>query len=199
MVADLVAVKRIGRDDIQGYLALWGGADLEGEYFTAKTDFWDKVLTLPRPLTWDHAQDASMKADPIIGQIGEMGDDDLGRWYRATLQRNHQYRTMVDNLINQRAVGTSSDSAPQYIIREPQADGKAVWLKRWPLFAGALTASPCEPRMLDEGALHWKSIADELPRITLALDSAKGGPDGLALDSADVERLRLWFDYLKLR
>jgi hypothetical protein len=53
--------------------------------------------------------------------------------------------------------------------------------------------------MLDEGALHWKSIAEELPRITLALDGATGGPDGSALDSADVERLRLWFDYLKLQ
>lgn len=160
----ILAVKSVGMDTIKGYTFLWGNdkqTDVEREYFTAKTDFWDERLgKSPRPLTWDHAQDDEFKATPVIGTITEWGDDDLGRWYEAKLDRSHKYRKMIDKLIEEGVLGTSSDSAPQYVVREKT--GKATWLKQWPWFASALTDVPAEPRMI--GSLEFlKSLGVLLP------------------------------------
>lgn len=188
-VLSLVAVKRIGRDTLHGYSHLWGSdslTDIETEYFTNKTDFWDKSLgKAPRPLTWDHAQDPDFKDSPVIGQIVDFGDDEVGRWYEAKLERSHRYRQAIDALIEAGKLGTSSDSAPQYVERVKT--GKAVWLKTWPFFAAALTDMPCEPRMLDVGSPIWKSIAVALP------GTRTGAPDG-----AELESLKRWFDVFKL-
>lgn len=158
------AVKAVGEGIIKGYVALWGDAtktDLESEYFTKDTDFWDGQLkNHPRPLTWDHAQDKDFKGNPIIGTITEMGDDEVGRWYVAKLDRSHKYNKAIEALVAAGKLGTSSDSAPQYVERVKT--GKAMWLKTWPLFAAALTDTPCEPRMV--GSLEYlKSIGVELP------------------------------------
>lgn len=161
---EATAVKSIGTDEIRGYAMLWGGAhltDVEAEYFTKSTDFWDSTLgKSPRPLTWDHAQDKNFKASPVVGEIVEFGDDDLGRWYVAKLDRSHRYRKAIDELIKAGILGTSSDSAPQYVERVKT--GKSTWLKTWPFFAAALTDTPAEPRMI--GSIeHWKSCNVTLP------------------------------------
>lgn len=168
---DLLAVKSIGADEIRGYSQLWGSeklTDIEVEYFTKSTDFWDdKLGKTPRPLTWDHAQDTEFKASPVIGQIVDFGDDEVGRWYVARLDRAHRYRKAVDALIKAGKLGTSSDSAPQYVERVKT--GKSTWLKTWPFFAAALTDQPCEPRMLTAGSLEYlKSIGIILPDAPLA-------------------------------
>jgi hypothetical protein len=164
--ADTLAVKSVGADEIRGYSHLWGSdklADIEVEYFTPKTDFWDATLgKAVRPLTWDHAQDGEFKASPVIGSIVDFGDDEVGRWYVARLDRAHRYRKAVDALISAGKLGTSSDSAPQYVERVKT--GKATWLKTWPFFAAALTDQPCEPRMLTDGSIEYlKSIGISLP------------------------------------
>ncbi len=164
LAADVLAVKSIGADEIRGYVTLWGSpnvTDIEREYFTPQTDFWDNTLgKSARPLTWDHAQDGELKAAPVIGQMVDFGDDEVGRWYIAKLDRSHRYRKAIDALIEQGKLGTSSDSAPQYVQRVKT--GKATWLKTWPLFAAALTDTPCEPRMLDS-IEYLKSIGVSLP------------------------------------
>jgi hypothetical protein len=126
-----------------------------------------------------------MKADPIIGDILEMGDDEVGRWYVAQLKRNHAYRNAVGKLIDKKAVGTSSDSAPQYVVREQV--GKGVWLKQWPLFAAALTTTPCEPRMFNAGSLVWKAV-----------EAALVNPDGHRLDNRQLDLMRRKLDLFKL-
>ena len=194
---DVLAVKSIGKDDIQGYNVLWGSpelVDVENDFFTKRTDFWDSVLGFPRPLTWDHGQDPITKGAPIIGDILEFGDDDVGRWYRAQLKRGHQYRSAIDALIQQRAVGTSSDSAPQYVVREKTAKG-AYWLKQWPLFAAALTATPAEPRMFD--TIHFKSLGVQVPALTAAdarSYNARGADDAGRLQ---IDNLQRRFEILK--
>lgn len=170
---DVTAVKSAGQDEIRGYSMLWGSptlTDTDVEFFTAKSDFWDSLLgKSARPLTWDHAQDPATKGAAVIGQIVDFGDDDVGRWYVAQLERAHKYRKAIDALISQHALGTSSDSAPQYVIREKA--GKAIWIKQWPWFASALTTTPAEPRMFDAGSLYWKSAG--LTGRMAALNSAQ--------------------------
>ncbi len=210
VLTEQLSVKRIGRDTVGGYLALWGDesrVDVEREFFTKATDFWDAKLSYPRPLTWDHALDTSFKGEPIIGSIVEAGDDEVGRWYVAQLERNHQYRKAVDALIDKRAVGTSSDSAPQYVVRERTKSG-AVWLKQWPLFAAALTTTPCEPRMMEAGSPRWKAISatagisgisgiNELIDVGSGNDDAARTGDVIRLDSRIGASKRL-HDFLKL-
>ena len=164
-----MAVKFTARDEIKGYTFIWGNpkqTDIEAEYFTNKTDFWDATIgKAARPLTWDHAQDEEFNAAPIIGQITDFGDDEVGRWYVAKLERAHRYRKAVDALIKDGKLGTSSDSAPQYVERVKT--GKSTWLSRWPWFASALTDAPAEPRMI--GSLEFlKSLGIELPDMPVS-------------------------------
>jgi hypothetical protein len=163
-----LAVKYVAKDEIKGYTFLWGGpklTDVEIEYFTRDTNFWDdRMGKSARPLTWDHAQDPSFKASPVIGEITDFGDDELGRWYVAKLDTAHQYRKAIDALIKKGVLGTSSDSAPQYVVR--QKTGKSTWLKEWPWFASALTNTPAEPRMI--GSLEFlKSLGISLPDVSV--------------------------------
>lgn len=158
------AVKYIARDQIKGYTFLWGSpslTDVEVEYFTKDTDFWDSSLgKSPRPLAWNHAQDESFKSHPVVGLITDWGDDDLGRWFIAKMDRAHRYRKVIDALIERGVLGTSSDSAPQYVERVKT--GKATWLKTWAWFASSLTDTPAEPRMI--GSLEFlKSLYIMLP------------------------------------
>lgn len=159
-----MAVKYVALDQVRGYTFLWGNpslTDVEFEYFTKDSNFWDESLgKAARPLTWDHAQDETMKASPIIGTITDFGDDELGRWYVAKLDRSHKYRKAIDALIEQGKLGTSSDSAPQYVQRVKT--GKSTWLKEWPWFASALTDTPAEPRMIDS-LEFYKSLGITLP------------------------------------
>lgn len=165
---DVAAAKFVAKDRIRFYSMLWGSkglTDVELDYFTPETDFWDSMMGETRALTFDHGQDEATKSTAVIGLIDEFGDDDIGRWAEAQLERNHEYRKAVDKLISKRGLGGSSDSAPQYVLREPT--GKSFWIKQWPWLATALTPTPAEPRMLDAGLPVWKAIglADKLAKL----------------------------------
>lgn len=160
----IAAVKFVGPDKIFHYPFMWGNenvADLAAEFFTKETNLWDATLkNAQRPLTWNHAQDPSFKASPIVGKTTDFGDDEIGRWALSTLDTSHRYYRAISELIERGIIGTSSDSAPQYVEKEDR--GKAVWLKTWPWFASALTATPCEPRMV--GTIEFfKSLGITLP------------------------------------
>jgi len=89
-------------------------------------------------------------------------DDEIGRWYVAKLDTSHKYKEAIHRLIKKGVLGTSSDSAPQYVVREKT--GKSTWLKEWPWFASALTNTPAEPRMID--SLEFlKSLGVEIPDV----------------------------------
>lgn len=169
-----LAVKYVSLDTIKGYNFLWGNpnlTDVEIEYFTKDSNFWDDILgKSARPLTWDHAQDEEFKAAPVIGQITDWGDDEVGRWYVAKLDRAHRYRKAIDALIEAGKLGTSSDSAPQYVQRVQT--GKATWLKEWPWFASALTDTPAEPRMIDSLEV-LKSLGVTIPDTRAAWEWTK--------------------------
>jgi hypothetical protein len=160
-----MAVKRTAPNTIHGYTMIWGDpekVDVEREFFTRTTDFWDKDYgKTARPLTWDHAQDATFKADTRIGTITDFGDDEIGRWYDASLDLSHRYRKAIDGLIEQGVLGTSSDSVIQYIQRQKTKSG-ATWLAVWPWVGSALTTTPAEPRLL-ASVDYAKSIGFDYP------------------------------------
>lgn len=177
IVPNKLAVKYVSKDTIRHPVFIWGSkdrTDLEGEFFTRDTNFWDDILgKSARPLTWDHAQDPEFKSNPLIGKTIEWDDDDIARWAISILDTSHKYRKAIDALIEKKSlgsaaiafpiVGASSDTAPQYVERVKV--GKSTWLARWPWFATALTVTPCEPLMVAEGmdTAFVKSLGVKLP------------------------------------
>ena len=147
-----LAVKYVSKNTIAHPVFIWGDSkktDLELEFFTKQSDFWDEALkTFERPLTWEHGQDERFNGfedNPVIGKTVKFYDDEIARWAESVITTDKQYRKYIDQFIEEKRLGYSSDSAPQYVVREKQ--GKATWLKSWPWFGGSLTVAPCEPRM----------------------------------------------------
>jgi hypothetical protein len=188
----LLAVKRVSPDMIFHYVYLWGNAkktDISRDFFTPQTNFWDdRFSAVKRAVTWDHAQDESMKADPVIGQTEEWGNDEIGRWALSHLDKAHKYRKAVDRLIERGVLGTSSDSVEQYVVREPQ--GKSMWIKTWPWVASALTDQPCEFRMVRPNSTveFFKSIG-----LDVRLPEA---PESQAREM--VQRAHRIFDHIQM-
>jgi len=165
-----LAVKYVGKNTIAHPVFIWGDAkktDLEIEYFNQQTNFWDSSLKdAPRPLTWDHGQDekfSEFETDPVIGKTVKYYDDAIARWAESVIETDKKYRKYIDQFIEEKRLGYSSDSAPQYVQREKQ--GKAIYLKTWPWFGGALTASPCEPRMKVYTPEYIKALGIILPDV----------------------------------
>ncbi len=163
-----LAVKYVGKNTIAHPVFIWGDSkktDLEVEFFNQSSDFWDeKLVNLERPLTWEHGQDeqfAKFEDNPVIGKTVKFYDDDIARWAESVITTDKQYRKYIDQFIEEKRLGYSSDSVPQYVIREKQ--GKATWLKAWPWFGGSLTASPCEPRMKLFTPEFLKSLGIAIP------------------------------------
>lgn len=190
-----LAVKYVGKNTIAHPVFLWGDAkktDLEIEFFNQQSDFWDKQLEgFERPLTWEHGQDekfAKFEPNPVIGKTVKFYDDDIARWAESVINTDKQYRKFIDQFIEEKRLGYSSDSAPQYVIRSRFSNGEwydlksdgawvspsgkvsksisgATLLKMWPWFGGALTASPCEPRMKVFTPEFLKSLGIAIPDI----------------------------------
>ena len=117
-----------------------------------------------RPLTWEHGQDAKFSEfedNPVIGKTVKYHDDAIARWAESVINTDKEYRKFIDQFIEEKRLGYSSDSAPQYVKREKA--GKATWLKSWPWFGGSLTASPCEPRMKLFTPEFLKSLGIAIP------------------------------------
>lgn len=163
-----LAVKYVSKNTIAHPVFIWGNpnkTDLEGDFFTKNSDFWDEALKgYERPLTWEHGQDKlfrEIEDNPVIGKTVKYYDDDIARWAESVITTDKQYRKYIDKFIEEKRLGYSSDSAPQYVIREKQ--GKGTWLKSWAWFGGSLTASPCEPRMKVYTPEFLKSLGLVIP------------------------------------
>jgi len=195
MTDNLLEVKAMPDGRIRAYALLWGSplqTDLSGQrdYFTPQTDFWDKQLPMPRPLTYHHGWNPETKSFPVVGRINEFGDDEIGRWYIAELDKAHRYEKAVRALIQQRALKSSVDSIPQYARREAKANG-AHEIQVYPLFGVTLTPTPMEPRLFpaEEVKAFYKSIGVEL---TLPEASAETQPraDAASKDDANNKNSR---------
>jgi len=111
---------------------------------------------------------------------------DWDAWEKEQLQKARQYddyvkqlMTRTRNLIKAGALKTSSDSVPQYVQREPQANG-TNFVKVWPLVAAALTTQPAEPRMnsVTQFKAAYKSIGVDLqlPEAGVETPAASASP-----------------------
>jgi hypothetical protein len=175
------ALKAIRSDDetltVANYIVLFGGRDLEGEYFTADTDLESGYTKTGRLyIDWEHGAD-DLGADDVLGHVdwSTAKADDRGVWVERVLQRRNQYVKWLEPLIADGLVGSSSEAvAPQVAKAE---DGQ---ITRWPLRRDTLTVTPMEPRMLTENYVQaFKALGIELP------DAEQPEPEPEAAPEAD--------------
>lgn len=149
------AVKSLGDDRIGGYAVLFGDAtftDLTGDYFTKSTDFWLNEIGPNRPMLYHHALESATKSDPVVGIWDTLRVDDLGVWAEGQLKRAHRYKKAVKQLVDAGALGLSSGSAPNLVLKSKKLGG-ATEIQRWPILEVSLTPEPAEPRMTPVAAL----------------------------------------------
>lgn len=195
------AVKRLDGKRIVGYGIVWGGRDLEGEYFTPDTDLWlDRIPPL-KCLLFDHATTPlpnSVKQDTpaayVLGKPDRFGFDEYGMWVESLLEEHEEWQQYVNELVDAGVMSYSTDSISHLTARAE--DG---WIKSWPIPAISLTHHPAEPRAkisvmkrvheLNElkDILHAADAQDTLQAITQAVSSAvettKGTPMTLKLNN----------------
>ena len=110
--ADAVKSDRLGH--VKGYLVRFGDAespDLEGDYFTASTDygFPTKGQKVPLNLYYHHGMDGKVGKKSI--GTGYIKMDDMGLWYEGQLDLADEYGKMIAKLCKQGKMGFSSGAA----------------------------------------------------------------------------------------
>ena len=136
-----------GEVKVGGPLVVFGGSDLEGEFFTPSTYFGAQMkrsgeAVLDTMFNHGIATSDATKAlaahefDPLTAKA-----TDTGIIASVILKERDQYEKLVADLARKGKLGWSSGSAP-HAVRKGD-DGE---IKRWPLIEGSLTHQPAEPR-----------------------------------------------------
>lgn len=138
-------LKALGGGKVGGYLVQFGSpdqTDLEGEYFTADTDF-DVDDGQKVSVYYQHGMD-DLLGKRRLGKA-ELRRDDVGVWMEAQLALRDEYERAIYGLAEAGKLGLSSGTAGHLMERE-LVDGKAVRITRWPIVEASLTPTPAEPR-----------------------------------------------------
>ena len=219
------ALKTIGKTTtelrVANYMCLFGGRDLEGlasprvnadgsrgEYFTKATKFtspYTEVGVLYED--WEHgmAPQDEPGADEPLGIVDwkTAKITDKGLFVERVLNRRNRYVQMLEELIDQGLIGTSSQAIPAGV--QKAADGHIL---AWPLERDTLTVTPMEPRNLTDNQLQAiKRAGERLPALKSIFEAWQTVPEADAIgesgqasgDAAnDAVRLSIELDLLSL-
>jgi phage head maturation protease len=139
------AIKADDSGRVRGYLVRFGGADLEGDYFTKDTDFGRPMKSGDRiamNLYYHHGQDRTVGKSRI--GTGYISMDDKGLWYEAQVEMADQYQKMIQELAKSGKLGYSSGATGHMVERKKMSDGRYE-ITRWPIGEASLTPTPAEP------------------------------------------------------
>jgi phage head maturation protease len=133
---------------VKGYLVRFGDtktADLEGDFFTASTDYGfpvSKGQRIPLNVYYHHGMDSQVGKKSI--GTGYIKMDDTGLWYEAQLDMADEYGSMIAKLCKQGKMGFSSGAAGHLVERKSM--GGAAEITRWPIAEASITPTPAEYR-----------------------------------------------------
>jgi HK97 family phage major capsid protein len=129
---------------LSGPAAVFGGEDLQGEYFDSASDFWlDRLGGPTRPLLYDHGFSKAI-GDQMIGRATlTHGAEAL--FFEAEISKATKYADQIRALAAAGVLGASLGSAPHLVKSIPQDDGR-TYLAAFPAVELSLTVSPAEPR-----------------------------------------------------
>jgi hypothetical protein len=202
------ALKAVSKTDdqliVENHIVLFGGRDLEGkvnervnpdgtrgEYFTKATDLRSAYTnTGVLYVDWEHGQGekAEPQEDDIIGFVDwtTAKADDYGILVRRILDRRSRFIQMIEPLIEEGMIGTSSEAVPQGVTKADTGE-----ITRWPLRRDTLTVSPMEPRMLSANALAAaKALGDRWPAMKAAIveDEPKQNQTASAVENTEQSK-----------
>ena len=179
LIAGGKSIKAMGDGRIGGYLVTFSSADapdLEGDYFTAKTDFGDAETA---PVYYQHGLDPNM-GRRRLGKASHKVDE-FGIWAETQLQMRDEYEKWIYGQAEAERLAWSSGTASHLVEREQT--GKAWYIKSWPLgLDDSLTLTPAEPRNtvipLKSLSVTLTSIPDNLKAAAEAVgDTARSEGD----------------------
>ncbi len=169
------AIKILNETDdtitIGGYGIIFGGKDLAGDTFTAKTNF--NIDVVPNmPTFYDHAQNELKNR---IGTSIVKMTDKVGVFFETELAKSNQYIEQIKKLIDSGVLGYSTGAVSHLVNRE---GGE---IKNWPMYEISLTATPAEPRTI--GVEHIKASVE--------VDATKQKGDLPMSDQKEVEAVEV--------
>lgn len=193
------ALKILSQDDqaaiVGGYGVVFGGVDLEGETFTADTDFMlDLVPT--KPVFIDHSEDTFVLRDgktvklagvnEPVGKVLEVTADDVGLYMKLQIEKAGRYWQVVNQMIGTGKAGLSSGTVGHLARRA----GKTI--TRWPIVEESITLTPAEPRTV--GVERLKALVALNPSLEAVVPEAASetaGDDAGGDESLDARRNRI--------
>lgn len=186
-----VSIKAITEDSVTvaGYGVVFGGRDLEGETFSASTDYMLDLVP-DKLVMYDHAQNENIRH--VIGNAAKIAKDEFGLFVEAELDRHAEYVEQIRELVEVGALGWSSGSVAHLTQRE----GKHI--KRWPLVEFSLTPSPAEPRTLGVETIKHLAETDEAFGALLPEGDRTSPEQGANTENVDGKRLTIELDILEM-
>ncbi len=139
---------------VGNYIILFGGRDLSGEFFTDKTEI-ESSYTKSGVLhvDFEHGLDPDrmgITSHDVLGVVDwkSARADDKGVFVERVLKRSAKYMDIIETLIDEGVIGTSSQA-----VSGATKKAKTGEIIAWPLMRDTLTFTPMEPRMLKENVL----------------------------------------------
>jgi HK97 family phage major capsid protein len=175
---------------VANYIVLFGGRDLEGEYFTESTDFESDYTKTGRLLVdWEHgfAPEGEPQRDNPLGYVDwdTAKTDTRGLFVVRVLSRRNQYMQYIKELIDAGLIGNSTEAVPSEVIKTE--DGE---IKKWGLKRDTFTVQPMEPRMLSENALQaYKALGLAELEPEAAPEGVKAG-DAVKASDVGIETIK---------
>ena len=141
-----------------------GGKDLDGEYFSPRTDVKASWFS-QRPVLWHHGKDQELDSE-TLGTEDDLEKDSEGWWATMWLDRANRYWAQVNSLLQAGKVYGSSGALGHLVRKAP--DGEILV---WPHIEQTLTPTPANPfaRVVPTKAV------DDFTSAGLALDPALRG------------------------
>lgn len=106
-----------------------GGKDLQGEFFSHRTDLMLKVGD-KRPVLYNHGMNPNnerMQEPEVIGEAEYIRQDDMGHWFNVTLDRTSEYAKRIMDAAK-RGLARASSGAVNYLTRILNKTGEImVW------------------------------------------------------------------------
>lgn len=155
---------------VAGYGVIFGGHDVERDYFSKTTDFWFDRVTESPVVLYQHGMDA-MFGQSIIGRVSSKRIDDVGIWIEAQISVSKKYADAIRELVKRGVLGWSSGSVSHLVQRTKGATPGTKEITSWPIVELSLTPTPAEPRTI--GVKELKSLAAADPLLFSIFEDAE--------------------------
>ena len=177
-----MTMQLVQRDTLEGLAIPFGSPDrrdLQGEYFTARTD-----LHLPwfpfdgRPTLYHHGLDAETGSEPIGRQISHEVKTD-GVWVEVQLAKRSKWVDLIRSLLDQDALGFSSGALPHLV-----KTAKSGEIISWPWVELSATPTPASTDARIVAMKYLANVGPVTPDRTRLAAAEKARADYLRLEDA---------------